>query len=537
MHSPAIIQRGPTASGQKGGVSTPSYSVPVVNVARKRPQSVGVDGGLWVHERWGTVSRTQAHPLAAWARIVLPQPAPAGQGWPLLGAVLADYLVVLVSIGVVSFLQMAIRHHPSAIPVTLDFHPGFVLLYGALLTLLGHSEGLYGPDLGDQPRERRLAVVRAVSWATLLTAGLIRLLESSLLCLCSLTGVAVLSFLGMLAWRDWQRQRTADRTRAGLAPRNVLIVGATRTGRELAAYLEQNAHLGRLVRGFLDDDRTFDPEVLGGVDDLGRIARAEFADEIILAAPTDAGLARRVIQEARRIHLDVKLVPQLFGFAPRQRLGSRCGRLPVITLYEEPIPAAGLLCKRALDVAGSLLGLVISAPLLALIALLIRVESPGPVLYRAPRAGRKGHCFLCYKFRTMTANADHLKEQLRGQNHRQGPFFKLPGDPRITPLGRFLRRYSLDELPQLWNVLKGEMSLVGPRPHPLDDLARYELDDLQRLDVTPGITGLWQVTARQDPSFRRNLELDREYVERWSLWLDLRILIKTFQAVLQGSGA
>ena len=136
----------------------------------------------------------------------------------------------------------------------------------------------------------------------------------------------------------------------------------------------------------------------------------------------------------------------------------------------------------------------------------------------------------------MVSNADELKSRLRLENERSGPFFKMASDPRITRVGHYLRRFSLDELPQLWNVVKGEMSLVGPRPHPLDDFAGYEIEDLGRLDVTPGITGLWQVTARRDPSFRRGIELDREYIRTWSLGLDLRILLKTFRAVVCGSG-
>jgi lipopolysaccharide/colanic/teichoic acid biosynthesis glycosyltransferase len=137
----------------------------------------------------------------------------------------------------------------------------------------------------------------------------------------------------------------------------------------------------------------------------------------------------------------------------------------------------------------------------------------------------------------MVANADQLKDGLRECNERQGPCFKIENDPRVTGVGRFLRRYSLDELPQLWNVLRGEMSLVGPRPHPLDDFELYRLDHLRRLDVTPGITGLWQVTARRDPSFQRNMALDLEYIEHWSFWMDLRILWKTVFVIFHGSGA
>lgn len=193
--------------------------------------------------------------------------------------------------------------------------------------------------------------------------------------------------------------------------------------------------------------------------------------------------------------------------------------------------------KRMIDTICSVIGLLAVAPFLATIAVLIKLDSPGPVFYCAPRAGKKGRIFTCYKFRTMIKNAEGIKTTLRSQNERSGAFFKIAHDPRITTIGRFLRRYSLDELPQLWNVLLGEMSLVGPRPHPLDDFQFYVEQDLRRLEVTPGITGLWQVTARKNPSFQLSMMLDLEYIERWSLAMDLRILYKTIFAVFQGTGA
>jgi len=205
-------------------------------------------------------------------------------------------------------------------------------------------------------------------------------------------------------------------------------------------------------------------------------------------------------------------------------------------LYSQPIPELGLLCKRLMDIVGAAVGLVLSLPLVGLIALAIKLDSPGPVIYRSKRVGRKGQVFTCYKFRSMVKDADRLKEQLRLLNERQGPFFKLSNDPRVTRVGRFIRKYNLDELPQLWNVLKGEMSLVGPRPHPLDDFERYELQHYRRLDVKPGMTSLWAVEAQDDPSFERNMELDLYYIENWSLWLDIKILLRTILTVLKGVG-
>ena len=211
---------------------------------------------------------------------------------------------------------------------------------------------------------------------------------------------------------------------------------------------------------------------------------------------------------------------------------ARGNRLP----RARAILISGSVMKRIIDVALSAIALFFLWPFLLVIAVAVRLESCGPVIYRSPRAGKKGQRFVCYKFRTMVDGADELKESLRRCNERRDPFFKIADDPRVTRLGRFLRKYSLDELPQFWNVLKGDMSLVGPRPHPVDDYARYRLDDHRRLDVKPGITGLWQVIARTDPSFETCMKLDLEYMKRWSLSLDFKILLRTVPAVLAGEG-
>jgi exopolysaccharide biosynthesis polyprenyl glycosylphosphotransferase len=333
------------------------------------------------------------------------------------------------------------------------------------------------------------------------------------------------------AQREGKRQGTA--VRGGV--RNVLIVGAGGLGHRLASYLEKHPEMGRSVCGFLDDRKVPGKDVMGRTSDLAELARTAFVDEVILAAPHDRDLTLRVLREAQQLRLDVKLAPDLFGCEP-MRETERIGDMPLISLHEERLPVVELFLKRALDVAGAGVALVLLAPALAVIAILVRLDSPGPVLYAALRAGRKGRPFRCYKFRTMVSDAEGQKEKLRGRNQRQGPIFKIADDPRITRVGRVLRRHSLDELPQLWNVLRGEMSLVGPRPHPLDDFSGYAIEHLPRLDVIPGMTGLWQVTARRTPSFQAGMELDIEYIHRWSLGMDFRILLKTAAVVLRGSG-
>ncbi len=202
----------------------------------------------------------------------------------------------------------------------------------------------------------------------------------------------------------------------------------------------------------------------------------------------------------------------------------------------EPIIAVRGFLKRIMDVFVSSLALLFLWPLMLAIAIAIKLQSHGPVIYRSLRVGKGGREFNCYKFRTMIDGADELKDSLRRFNERGDPFFKIADDPRVTRLGRFLRKYSLDELSQFWNVLIGDMSLVGPRPHPLDDFARYSPGDQRRLDVKPGITGLWQVMARANPSFEICMMLDLAYIEKWSFLLDCRILLKTIPAVFAGEG-
>jgi exopolysaccharide biosynthesis polyprenyl glycosylphosphotransferase len=316
----------------------------------------------------------------------------------------------------------------------------------------------------------------------------------------------------------------------------VLVVGAEPQRSALARWLEEKSHLGYEVCGFLVDDPKGDARALGSLRDLRAVALSYFVDELFIALPFDREMVKEMALDARRLRLGLKIVPDLYdGLAWRTPLHS-IGGFPVMDLHWQPIPALGLALKRAMDIAVASLGLVLTAPIIVIAALWIRLDSPGPAIYIAPRVGKKGRKFRCYKLRTMVANADAHKETLRGANERKGPFFKLEKDPRITRCGRWLRKFSIDEFPQLINVLRGDMSLVGPRPHPVDDYDRYTLEDLRRLDVKPGITGLWQVTARRDPSFETSMALDLEYIEDWNLGLDIKILLKTVAQVLLGTG-
>lgn len=193
--------------------------------------------------------------------------------------------------------------------------------------------------------------------------------------------------------------------------------------------------------------------------------------------------------------------------------------------------------KRLVDVVGAFIGLIILSPVFAITALLIKIEDGGPIFFVSDRAGKWGKEFKMYKFRSMNTNAEQLKEDLLEQNETGGVIFKIKRDPRITRVGRIIRKLSIDELPQLFNVLTGEMSLVGPRPHPPKEVELYTLNDRRRLEVTPGLTCFWQVGGRSEINFAAQVDLDVQYIESQSLWLDLKLLLKTIPAVLTGKGA
>jgi len=233
---------------------------------------------------------------------------------------------------------------------------------------------------------------------------------------------------------------------------------------------------------------------------------------------------------------DNECLPTALQDLATQASGDCAGAISSAGLRCEAIPALGRLVKRILDLVMSSVALLLLWPLMLVTAIAVRLESRGPAIYASIRVGKRGIPFICYKFRTMVPGANQLRQVLHHLNQRRGPFFKIANDPRVTPLGRFLRKYSLDELPQFWNVLKGDMSLVGPRPHPLEDVEQYRAGHERRLEVMPGMTGLWQVTARENPSFETCVQLDVGYIRHWSLLLDCKILLRTIPAVLAGQG-
>jgi exopolysaccharide biosynthesis polyprenyl glycosylphosphotransferase len=277
---------------------------------------------------------------------------------------------------------------------------------------------------------------------------------------------------------------------------------------------------------------------LGGVDDLERILMHHVVDDVFIGLPVKSRYdeIRQSIEACARVGVPASYSADLFGHVSTNRRPSGRGA-PVLSLTEAPT-ADRLAVKRVIDIAGALILIVILGPVMLGVAIAIKLTSRGPVVFAQCRYGYMKRLFRMYKFRTMVADAERAQDELECRNEASGPVFKIRDDPRVTPLGRVLRRTSLDELPQLWNVLRGEMSLVGPRPLPIRDVGQFAQPWLmRRFSMPPGLTCLWQISGRTEIGFERWISLDLEYIDKWSVWLDFRILARTLPAVLRGTGA
>jgi exopolysaccharide biosynthesis polyprenyl glycosylphosphotransferase len=417
----------------------------------------------------------------------------------------------------------------------------YMAWFGLLLVLLARSYGLYGPILNRSGLNEQRMTVQASLTAGLLLCGTLYLRHAEMISREVIILLVVFTTALLCIRRAIWREVVYSRYREGLETRNVLIVGAGRVAHALRNHLESLSHLGFRFKGFValteHEAESGDADIIGDVRNCLPLARSLFVDEIFFSVPAEKKLVIGVVEEARAIGIDVRVVPDLYDGLAWNAPVEYIGQFPTIPLHRRDLPIGAFLLKRALDVTGAALALLLGWPIMLALFAAIKLDSRGPVFYRAQRTGRKGRTFTCYKFRTMCADADKLKDKLKDQNERDGILFKIANDPRVTRVGRVLRKYSLDELPQFYNVLRGDMSLVGPRPPLASEVEQYDLAHLRRLDVLPGMTGLWQVEARQDPSFDSYISLDTAYVENWSLWLDMKILARTVGVVLSGTGS
>lgn len=476
------------------------------------------------------------------------------RGLRLASLILVDVLVINVAFLGAHWLRYGLGlGGPVALAIPYSAYAPWGLVLTALLVPIYRLEGLYARRRRQTGAEMVYAVVTGtlvgMALLTILLYGLRPGAQSRLM----LPYAAGLIILGVSVTRWFNLLLRRRRLRKGIGVTHTLVVGAGEAGRRVMGAIMADGDLGYRILGFLDDDPAkrdqplgrFPP--LGPIDALGRLLQqgcvapgggVRAVDAVIIALPWQA--RERIVQlaeVAERAGVAVHIVPDLFQMSLNRVDMATLGGLPLIAVRAPVIRGWTGRVKRALDVTVAALLLALLSPLLALIALIIKLDSAGPVLYVQPRVGAGGRLFRFFKFRSMEQDAHGRLESLRADNEATGPLFKMRKDPRVTRVGRWLRRYSLDELPQLWNVLRGDMSLVGPRPPIPDEVARYAPWHRRRLEVAPGLTGLWQVSGRSDLNFDEMVMLDLFYAENWSLGLDLKILLRTVPTVLFGTGA
>lgn len=461
---------------------------------------------------------------------------------------LNDSLAILLAFGAALILRAILfaqishfRSYPHDV-VSTPLSAVYLIWFMLAFILVARRYGLYAAiPASTGIHEIRLTVQACLSAGLLLCGGLYMTgsfeISRALVLLLIFTTIISLSIRRVL----WRMSRYRQYKR-GLEIRNLVILGTNHLSRALAEHVAKDYRLGYKLRGFIlapgciSQGEVEQSQVLGGIDRIRQLTRLHFIDEIVIAEPCPTEQAIRLVEEARELEVDIRAISGYYGELTADTPIEYLGVFPMVSLHRRDPRTIALVVKRVVDIALSLLALVAVFPLMMALALAIRLDSEGPIFYVSERIGKRGRVFPCFKFRTMVKNADKLKKDLAALNERDGILFKVKNDPRTTRVGRLLRKYSLDELPQFFNVLRGEMSIVGPRPPIASEVEKYDLEHFRRLEVLPGLTGLWQVQARQDSSFAKYIALDTAYVENWSFWLDLKILVRTAEVVLRGTG-
>ena len=416
----------------------------------------------------------------------------------------------------------------------------FLPLVLLVFFLFGHYQYWRGPGIGKEAWK----VFQAVTLSSLLLGFFVFILKFQFVSRIFIASQAAFTFLFVLLFRILARRAVLFLTHHREDFRMILIVGLGQEARDLARRIEEHKDLGLRVLGFLSPRESGDPSavsgpaVLGPASDLPLILDREVVDEVIFAlSQEELKRAEPLLLLCEERGVTSRVILNFFPHVISRTYLEELDGFPLLTFSTTPKNEMMLFARRIFDFAGSLVWIVLLSPLFLLVWVLIRLDSPGAALYRQVRCGMNGRKFTFYKFRSMKVGAEKAKKELMHLNEMSGPVFKIKNDPRVTRVGRFLRKTSLDELPQLFNVLRGDMSFVGPRPLPAEEVEKIKGWQRRRLSMKPGITGLWQVSGRNQVDFHDWVKLDLEYIDNWSLWLDLKILLKTIPAVLSGKGA
>jgi len=455
-------------------------------------------------------------------------------------------LLTLVSAFFISFpvRNSLLKWIPYGSPIHARAFIGLLLLHLIVWWVLLRWQEVYGPQRLMSLSSLARKIAKTAVYGTFVSLGVIYLAGLSNIPRTLILTFTLIGFLSLMVEKFFWLKFLEYIHRYGRGLSDVLIVGCTDIAEEFVESLNQYSDWGLNIVGFVikngGGEKSFAGRpVLGAFHDLPALLHRHPVDEVIFALPaSDIEEVREMIDicevEGVRTRIIFNFYPGIVFKAEADVIHD----IPIITYIPALRKEWHLMIKRALDICVASIVLVLLAPLFGLIALIIRLTSPGPVFYRWKVVGLNKRAFTSYKFRTMVINADDLKEELQQQNEMKGPAFKMKKDPRITGVGRYLRKYSLDELPQFWSVLKGDMSIVGPHPPLQAELHHFDNWHRRKLSVKPGITCLWQINGRSDiKDFDEWVKMDLEYIDNWSLWLDTKILFKTIPVVLFGKGA
>jgi exopolysaccharide biosynthesis polyprenyl glycosylphosphotransferase len=464
---------------------------------------------------------------------------------------LSDLALLIVALGVTIVINYAPAHD---VGFAVDFLSARIklsnALLGGLLLLVWHatfsSIGLYRLTRLRPRREELREVAQAVLIASLALLAAAQLGAWVTINLRAVICFGVVSLMLVSSSRLSQQAVLRRLRRRGHNARTLLVVGGGPRGQQFVARLGERRDLGYRLIGYVDSDgapglnQMSGTPRLGAVEDLPRIIADEVVDEVVIALPVKSHYEQMaaIIALLEEQGITIHLISDFF----RRRL-ARCQPaeledLPLVSLQSAPPLSWHLELKRAFDIVAASALLVLLLPVFALVALIIKLDSKGPVFFAQERMGYNKRRFRLYKFRTMVVDAEARMKEIEHLNEKEGPIFKIKNDPRITRVGKWLRRTSIDELPQFINVILGDVSLVGPRPLSIRDALGLSEDwQKRRFSVKPGITGLWQVSGRSNLSFKQWMLLDLEYIDSWSLSLDFRILLRTIPVVISGEGA
>jgi exopolysaccharide biosynthesis polyprenyl glycosylphosphotransferase len=453
-----------------------------------------------------------------------------------------DAILVFLSLAASTLLRPSLNflpfaaEYPELIRTPWLVYPIFVMEWIAVFLLFSIYDGRR--NLREVDEFTNLSLASAL--AAVASAGTLYLSYRQVSRLLFVVFV-LLAYGSMLGWRMIAHLAFRFNSSSLLGKRRVLIIGAGTVGQELHQQIKQSPQFGLNVMGYLDDDprkRASNPEILGPISNVATIIVDHHIDDVVIALPQRAyKCLNQLVGELHQLPVKVWVIPDYFRLALYKAAIEEFAGLPLLDLRAPALNDYQRMVKRAFDLVCVIITLPIVLPLMGIIALGILLTSPGPVIFSQERAGENGRLFKMVKFRTMVSNAEGLRFLVEQIDEQGLLIHKKPDDPRITPLGRFLRRTSLDELPQYYNVLKGEMSLVGPRPELPYLVARYEPWQRQRFAIPQGMTGWWQIQGRSDKPMHLNTEDDLYYIRNYSLLLDIYILVKTIYVVLVGKGA